>query len=44
MLRKRNGKRLDGWLEQATKNDVPTSIRQFAEGLKTDLAAVKMRF
>ena len=41
MLRKRKGKRLDGWLERATKNDVPASIRQFAEGLKNDLAAVR---
>jgi len=41
MLRKRKGKRLDGWLERATKNDMPASIRQFAEGLKNDLAAVR---
>lgn len=40
MLRRRKGARLAGWLERATKSDVPSSIRQFAEGLKTDLDAV----
>lgn len=44
MLRKRKGKRLDGWIEKATKSDVPASIRQFAGGLKTDLAAVTAAF
>jgi transposase len=40
MLRKRKGKRLKSWLDQATSSEVPASIRQFAEGLKTDLEAV----
>ncbi len=40
MLRKRKGHRLAGWIENATSDEVPASIRRFAEGLKTDLAAV----
>lgn len=40
MLRKRNGHRLAGWIENATTDGIPASIRRFAEGLKSDLAAV----
>jgi transposase len=40
MLRKRKGRRLEHWYAMATQQDVPASIRQFAEGLKNDWAAV----
>lgn len=40
MVCKRKGKFLKRWFQQATKDAVPLPIRQFAEGLKADWAAV----
>jgi len=40
MLRKRKGKHLARWFAMATKAEIPPPIRQFAEGLKNDWAAV----
>lgn len=40
MMRNRDGTGLDDWMQRATRDEVPSSIRQFAEGLKADLAAV----
>jgi transposase len=41
MLRKRKGQHLDRWLKLATGPTIAAPIRQFAEGLKSDLLAVQ---
>ena len=40
MLRKREGHRLDAWLEQIAKSDLP-ELQRFAHGVELDKAAVK---
>lgn len=40
MLRQRQGQRLDGWLQEATKSGLP-ELRQFAAGIQRDKAAVQ---
>ena len=40
MVRKREGHRLDAWLAQIAKSDLP-ELRQFAQGVELDKAAVQ---
>lgn len=40
MVRKREGHRLDAWLERVAKSDLP-ELQTFAAGIEKDKAAVK---
>jgi transposase len=40
MVRKREGHRLDAWLEQVAASDLP-ELQSFAAGVEKDKAAVK---